>query len=121
MTPQAGTTDNHKNHKNHAKKTGEWNVLTIEFRPPTLKQVQDPDDPTKTISVVDKAAWIKTVLNGKTVFEGELIDSGGVKLKGTGSRPTAAKYKPLDTGAIYLQSHWGSQVEFRNVQIISIA
>ncbi len=92
---------------NRANKTGEWNTLVIEFRPPSL----DPSDR----KVIRRAARIKTVLNGHVVFDGAIADSDGRSLNGTGARrnnPT-----PVTRGYIYLQSHWGSQVEFRDPRI----
>ena len=120
VTPQAGTT---YNHKNHAKKTGEWNTLTIEFRPPTF-DADAPTDPTEAT-----AATIKTWLNGKLVYDGPINDVLGKPAKGTGSRGGDPVNKPMDyaeisyvkQGAIYLQSHWGSQVEFRNVETVSVS
>ena len=52
---------------NRANKTGEWNTLVIEFRPPSL----DPSDR----KVIRRAARIKTVLNGHVVFDGAFADS----------------------------------------------
>ncbi len=92
---------------NRANKTGEWNTLVIEFRPPSL----DPSDR----KVIRRAARIKTVLNGHVVFDGAIADSDGRSLNGTGARrnnPT-----PVTRGYIYLRSHWGSQVEFRDPRI----
>jgi hypothetical protein len=89
---------------NWANKTGEWNTLVIEFQPPSL----DPADRT----VIMRAARIKTVLNGHLVFEGAITDSDGRPLNGTGVRRNDTT--PATRGCIYLQSHWGSQVEFRD-------
>ena len=89
---------------NWANKTGEWNTLVIEFRPPSL----DPADRT----VIRRAARIKTVLNGHVVFDGAITDSDGRPLNGTGVRRNDTT--PATRGYIYLQSHWGSQVEFRD-------
>ena len=57
---------------NRANKTGEWNTLVIEFRPPSL----DPSDR----KVIRRAARIKTVLNGHVVFDGAIADSDGRSL-----------------------------------------
>lgn len=92
---------------NRANKTGEWNTLVIEFRPPSL----DSSDR----KVIRRAARIETVLNGHVVFDGAIADADGTPLNGTGVRrndPT-----PVTRGYIYLQSHWGSQVEFRDPRI----
>lgn len=61
---------------NRANKTGEWNTLVIEFRPPSL----DPSDR----KVIRRAARIKTVLNGHVVFDGAIADSDGRSLNGMG-------------------------------------
>ena len=55
-------------------------------------------------------AWVKVTLNGTVVFKGVIV-SGATKLNGTGGQ---ANKLPLESGTIFLQSHWGSQVEFRN-------
>jgi Domain of Unknown Function (DUF1080)/Circularly permutated YpsA SLOG family len=95
---------------NRANRTGEWNNLEIEFRPPVLT----PTDP----KVIMKAARIRTVLNGHVVFDGKITAPGGQPLNGTGvMRHTPA---PAAWGPIYLQSHWGSQVEFRAPQVEEI-
>ena len=62
---------------NRANKTGEWNTLVIEFRPPSL----DPSDR----KVIRRAARIKTVLNGHVVLDGATADSDGRPLNGTGT------------------------------------
>ena len=89
---------------NRANETGEWNTLVIDFRPPSL----DPADRT----VIRRAARIKTVLNRHVVFDGAITDSDCKPLRGTGVRRGAPT--PVTRGYIYLQSHWGSQVEFRD-------
>jgi hypothetical protein len=47
----------------------------------------------------------------------ELLD-GATKLKGTGSKQGT---NPLNEGSIFLQSHWGSLVEFKNPNIQNIS
>jgi hypothetical protein len=95
---------------NRANRTGKWNTLEIEFRPPVLTRTAP--------KVITKAARIRTILNGHVVFDGEVTDPGGQPLNGTGvMRHNPA---PAAWGPIYLQSHWGSQVEFRAPQIEEI-
>lgn len=90
---------------NRAKPTGEWNTMIIEFDPGTV----DPDNAKK----LSQPAWIKVTLNGEVVYKAEL-KVGDVNLTGTGSRSNTDRFDPQAKGAIFLQSHWGSQVEFRN-------
>lgn len=94
--------------KNCAKDRGNgWNKMEIEFHP------------IKTDNNNDKqAATITVKLNGHTVVTGNIVDTAGKILRGTGSRGTdALKYPELRTGSIFLQSHWGSQVEYRKPEI----
>lgn len=84
------------------KKTGEWNVLEIVFCAP------DP-----------APAKIQTKLNGEEVWKGD-IKAGNINLTGTGE--SRSKLKDfVKKGYIYLQSHWGSQVDFRNPVIKELA
>jgi hypothetical protein len=77
-----------------------WNKLEIEFYPP--KKEDDKWLP----------AEIKTKLNGHPIWEGP-IKQGDKAATGTGkSRSMKTDY--VTKGYIFLQSHWGSQVEFRN-------
>jgi hypothetical protein len=92
---------------NRANPTGEWNILVLEFRPPEL----DPYDR----KVIRRAAWIRTMLNGQVVFDGEITGPEGNPLNGTGVMRNNPE--PVARGYIYLQSHWGNQVEFRNPEI----
>jgi hypothetical protein len=92
---------------NRANKTLEWNTLVIEFRPPE----PDPAD----TNVIRVAAHIKTMLNGHVVFDGEIKGPDGRPLNGTGVMRNSQA--PVTRGYIYLQSHWGSQVEFRDPRI----
>ena len=92
---------------NCANRTEEWNTLVIEFEPPEL----DPDAP----GVITKAARIRTMLNGHVVFDGEINGLDGMPLNGTGVMRNNPE--PVSRGFIYLQSHWGSQVEFRGPKI----
>jgi hypothetical protein len=89
-------------YKNWGKADGEWNKLVIEFKPPG-----------------DKPAYVKTTLNDHVVFDGYLADDKDKPLSGTGSgRPNFYKGDPLPSeGYIYLQSHWGSKVEFKAPEI----
>jgi hypothetical protein len=98
---------------NRAKKTGEWNTMVIEFDPGTV----DPDDSKK----LSTPAWIKVTLNGQTVYKSEL-KVGVLNLTGTGGRASdTVKFPPLASGPILIQSHWGSQVEFRNPIVEEVA
>ena len=92
---------------NWANKSLEWNTLVIEFQPPEL-------DPTDT-NAIRETARIKTMLNGHVVFDGEIKGPDGRPLNGTGVMRNSQN--PVTRGYIYLQSHWGSQVEFRNPRI----
>jgi hypothetical protein len=80
------------------------------YRPPDL----DPADP----KVITRAARVKTVLNGHGVFDGEVKGPDGAPLNGTGAMRNNPN--PVARGYIYLQSHWGSQVEFRAPRIEEI-
>lgn len=98
--------------QNVAKATGQWNTMVIEFDPGTI----DTNDNKK----LSAPAWIKVTLNGTLVYKGE-IKSGTTYLTGTGGQANAAKNPPLASGTIFLQSHWGSQVEFRNPVVEEVA
>jgi hypothetical protein len=92
---------------NRANATVEWNTLVIEFRPPE----PDPAD----TKLIREAARIKTMLNGHVVFDGDIKGPDGRPLNGTGIMRDSPD--PVTRGYIYLQSHWGSQVEFRDPKI----
>jgi hypothetical protein len=98
--------------QNVANATGQWNTMVIEFDPGTI----DSNDNQK-LSV---PAWIKVTLNGTVVYKGE-IKMGTTNLTGTGSRSNVGPYPIKTSGAIFLQSHWGSQVEFRNPVVDVVA
>jgi len=38
----------------------------------------------------------------------------GDSASGTGSKGNAKKIRPLSVGSLFLQSHWGSLVEYKN-------
>jgi hypothetical protein len=87
---------------NRANKTDVWNTLIVGFAPPTK----------------GTPAHLKTTLNTKVVFDGFLTKGAtkeGDRLVGTGSgRPKSYKDIPVPSeGYIYLQSHWGSKVQFK--------
>ncbi|HEX6738001.1 MAG TPA: Calx-beta domain-containing protein, partial [Vicinamibacteria bacterium] len=87
--------------KSRVKDNGDWNSLEIAFT---------PGDPAGDPARKESAAFAETKLNGEPVWKGPLIEDGKA-LNGTGQQRAA---KPmLKSGRIYLQSHWGSQVEFR--------
>jgi hypothetical protein len=65
---------------------------------------------------LETPAWIKVTLNGQVVTKGE-FKTGDLNLTGTGSHGNPVNYPARVTGDIFLQSHWGSQVEFRNPDI----
>ena len=104
---------------NRALPTGEWNRLELEFKPAELKEI-DPKDPSKgkDAKVAVTPARISVRLNGEVVLDGAWISDLAGALKGTGSRARAEEY--LVSGPVKLQSHWGSQVEFRAVRIESL-
>lgn len=99
--------------KNRANKTKEWNKLEIVFCPPKIDQTD--------ATMATGPAEIEVKLNGEIVWSGPIIGADAKPLKGTGAQgkdvdPT--KPRPfLKEGPIFLQSHWGSQVEFRNPMI----
>ena len=103
-------------YKNWVKPGFVWNTLTVEFTPPVLEPV--PADPTVPRQVLT-AARIITRINDYVVFDGQ-IKQCNTPLSGTGSRGNAVSYKPLDSGLVLLQSHWGAQVEFQNVAITGV-
>lgn len=93
---------------NRAKPTGQWNTMVIEFDPGTV----DPNNNTK----LSRPAWIKVSLNdenGEFVYKSEL-KVNDQNITGTGGRFDPGLFPPRVSGPILLQSHWGSQVEFRN-------
>jgi hypothetical protein len=97
--------------KNRAEPTGQWNKLEIVFCPPK-PDAKAPTDPAKA-----SAAQIEVKLNGATVYLGPILGADGMPAKGTGGRFEQGRDKDLEyieSGPIYLQSHWGSQVEFRD-------
>ncbi len=103
-------------------KAGDWNTLTIQFTPPVLEpnpaSGANPKLPKERIKT---AAHLVTKLNGHVVFDGD-IQQAGTPLSGTGSRGNTTDDKktifpPLASGRVYLQSHWGAQVEFQNPTI----
>ncbi|MFM7318637.1 MAG: family 16 glycoside hydrolase [bacterium] len=104
---------------NRAMPTGEWNLLEIDFKPAVLKDI-DPKDPSKgqNSKIAEKPARITVRLNNMTVLNDIAISNASGPLKGTGSRARADDY--LVSGPVKLQSHWGSQVEFRNIRIDSL-
>jgi hypothetical protein len=104
---------------NRALPTGEWNTLEIQFKPAVLKDI-DARDPTKgqDSKVAVSPARISVKLNNHFVLQDIEIKSESGLLKGTGSRARAEDY--LVSGPVKLQSHWGSQVEFRNCVIQAI-
>lgn len=88
--------------------TNDWNDLEIQFCPPTVngKNITAP-------------AVLHTFVNGKVVYWGPLEARDGDNktfLSGTGSRGST-EFKPRDSGPIYLQSHWGSQVAFQKPDV----
>ncbi len=102
---------------NHSVTPGQWNRMRIKFTPPTIVN-----------GAITVAAKLKVSFefNGGTLgyvtfggFNGwELLGADGTKLKGTGSRQTDTKLGPADVGRIFLQSHWGSLVEFKNPSFV---
>lgn len=105
---------------NWARPTGEWNDLEIDFKPAVLEDL-DPRDPSKgqDVNVAVEPARISVKLNGMTVLENVAIQDTTGPLRGTGSRARAPGF--LVSGPVKLQSHWGSQVEFRDVRIEAVA
>jgi hypothetical protein len=95
---------------NWANPTEQWNTLVIEFEPPEL----DLEAP----NVIAKAARIRTILNGHVVFDGEINGLDGMPLNGTGVM--RSNQEPVSQGFIYLQSHWGSQIEFRDPNAVEV-
>jgi hypothetical protein len=102
-----------KTTKNWGKKTADptkigdgWNLLKLVFCAPTLNG-----------TTITQAAKAYTKLNGTPVFEGELKTTAPLNSTGTTRRKGEP---PLAEGYIYLQSHWGSQVEFKNPSITEI-
>lgn len=104
---------------NRANPTNTWNTEVIEFDPGVI----DATDAKK----LSTPAWLKVILNGEIVYRSALSLGGpiqyldrprpaGINITGTGSRANFDDpgLPPLVSGAIFLQSHWGSQVEFRN-------
>ena len=89
---------------NEANDTGMWNLLEIDFCPPVLDDKGNITTPAK----------IRTKLNTKEIFSGPIVDKDNKPLKGTGSK---GKLDARDKGAIFLQSHWGSQVVFYKPEI----
>lgn len=94
--------------KTWGKKTGEWNVLGLVFCAPTLNG---------TGTEITQAAKAETTLNGKPVFKGELKTTAPLK---STSRTRRKDAPPRAEGYIYLQSHYGSQVEFKKPSITEI-
>ena len=93
---------------------GEWNTLVVEFTPP--KNFESEGGKLKNpIQIVSH-------VNDTKIFEGKLY-------QGTGSRkgsefwlePKDRKNQKIEYDKrIYLQSHWGSTVEFRNLTIADL-
>jgi hypothetical protein len=100
------------NFVNRAKGTGAWNTLVIEFRAPVVENdlIMRPAHVTTWLNPAD----VDNRTDDELVFKGWIVDRDGKAVGGTGSRATVTKQNPLvDKGRVYLQSHWGSQVEFR--------
>jgi hypothetical protein len=88
---------------NRANPTNQWNTLVIQFCPAVLNGA---------------AAKIRTALNPtpqapNIVWEGPIESAKQMALPGTGGRGKAGLPFAYE-GPIFLQSHWGSQVQFRN-------
>lgn len=105
---------------NRARPTGEWNDLEIDFTPAVLRDL-DPRDPSlgQDPKVAVAPARITVRLNDRIVLDDVEIKNAVGPLTGTGSRGRASDF--LVSGPVKLQSHWGSQVEFRNVVIEAIS
>lgn len=101
-------------YKNWAKPAPQWNTLVVKFCHPVLVPVDPakPDGPKK----VGTPATMTVTLNGQPIWNGDVKNDKG-PLSGTGGRGDADKWPPQDSGYIYLQGHWGNQVEFRNPSI----
>jgi hypothetical protein len=82
---------------NQANPAGNWNTLEVTF----CVVKADGVTPIRPPQLLSK-------LNGNTVYY------GAVAGKGTGSKGTDPKVEAVYQGPIYLQSHWGSQVQFKN-------
>jgi hypothetical protein len=95
---------------NRAKTTGQWNTLIIKFCAPL------PDGtPAKIQTALNPAANSPNV-----VWQGQIRNAAGTTLPGTGGR-MKAKLPFAYQGPIFLQSHWGSQVQFRKPVIKELA
>ena len=106
---------------NHAQGVGAWNKMEIEFLPPVLSSDKKAVEQAAKLIVSFKLPGQGGQTNTYVTFGGvtgwELLGEGGTKLNGTG---TKQKQTPLDIGSLFLQSHWGSQVEYKNPVIEAI-
>jgi len=107
---------------NFSQPPGTWNRMEIEFHPATIVQ-----------GVITQAAKLKvyfvtTNQNGMEMrwatFGGvngwDLVDAGKALRATGGKNNDPRKYPPLDVGNLFLQSHWGSLVEFKNPVILGL-
>jgi hypothetical protein len=105
---------------NHAQGVGAWNKMEIQFLPPVLSVNKKTVVQAAKLIVTFKLPGLGGQTNTYATFGGatgwELVD-GTTNLIGTGSKQ---KELPLDFGSLFLQSHWGSRVEFKNPMIVPI-
>lgn len=98
---------------------GQWNRMVVEFFPATVVN-----------NAITQAAKLKVYFstfdaNGN---ETRWVTFGGINgwemtgdsSSGTGSRGNVDKFKPLAVGSLFLQSHWGSLVEYKNAVIVQL-
>jgi hypothetical protein len=103
---------------NFAQAPGTWNRMRITFTPPVLFNGQITQAAKLKVSFEFAGGTQSYIAYGG--FDGwELLGQGGTKLIGTGD--SRSKGNPLDKGSLFLQSHWGSLVEFKNPSIVSLS
>lgn len=96
--------------RNYSVSPGSWNRMRIKFTPPTIVGGQITQAAKLKVSF-EFANSLYVVFGGSDGWE--LLGPNGLKLKGTGSRQTG-NLTPADVGRVFLQSHWGSLVEYKN-------
>ena len=99
---------------------GGWNRMIVEFYPPVITSGAITQAAKLKVSFEYTAGGLTTryVAWGDANGGWDLVN-GTTKLKATGNKQDRSDkdFPPVDLGSLFLQSHWGSLVEFKNPNI----